>query len=102
MTVGIFFHPLFSRESWPVIGNKFKNFPQVMEDELGLPGVKLFEPRPVSEELLLKVCTKELANQTKRAWYGKEASLSVGSGAMQPKKMPWEPYDHLPRWFPGR
>ena len=49
------------------MGNKFRNFPQVMEDALKLSGVKLFEPKPVSEKLLLKVHTKELVDQTKRA-----------------------------------
>ena len=78
MKVGVFFHPLFGQESWPVMGNKFKNFPRVMEDVLSLPAVQLFEPRPVSDELLLKVHTKELVDQTKRAWYWEGASLSVG------------------------
>ncbi|UCG64413.1 MAG: hypothetical protein JSW12_17550 [Deltaproteobacteria bacterium] len=78
MKVGVFFHPLFSQESWPVMGNKFRNFPQVMEEALGLSGVKLFEPKPVSEKLLLQVHTKELVDQTKRAWYWEGASLSVG------------------------
>lgn len=89
MKVGVFFHPLFSQESWPVMGNKFKNFPRVMEDVLSLPGVQLFEPRPVSNELLLKVHTKELVDQTKRAWYWEGASLSVG-GCVEAGERIWE------------
>ena len=36
MEVGVFSHPLFSRESWPIMNDKFKNFPQAMEDALKL------------------------------------------------------------------
>jgi len=89
MEVGVFFHPLFSQESWPVMGNKFRNFPQVMEDALKLSGVLLFEPKPVSEGLLLKVHTKELVGQTKRAWYWEGASLSVG-GCVEAAERIWE------------
>jgi acetoin utilization deacetylase AcuC-like enzyme len=40
--------------------------------------VILFEPKPVSEELLLKVHVKELVDCVKLKWYYKGASLSVG------------------------
>ena len=75
---GVFFHPEFSGEDWPIIGNKFANFPKAMEKQLALPNVVLIEPKPVSEELLLKVHTKELVERTKRQWYWRGAVLSVG------------------------
>jgi acetoin utilization deacetylase AcuC-like enzyme len=89
MKVGVFFHPLFSQKSWPVMGDKFRNFPQVMQETLKLSGVKLFEPRPVSEKLLLKVHTKGLVDQTKKAWYWEGASLSVG-GCVEAAEKIWE------------
>jgi acetoin utilization deacetylase AcuC-like enzyme len=89
MTVGVFFHSLFSQPSWPVIGNRFKHFPQVMEDALILPGVELFEPKPVSEELLMKVHTPDLVDSAKRAWYWEGASLAVG-GCIEAAEKIWE------------
>ena len=71
------------------MGDKFRNFPQVMEEALKLSGVKLFEPKPVSEALLLKVHTKELVDQTKNAWYWEGASLSVG-GCVEAAEKIWE------------
>ncbi len=70
------------------MGSKFKNYPQVMEDALSLPGVQLFEPKPVSEELLLKVHTKQLVDRTRRAWYWEGASLSVG-GCVEAAERIW-------------
>jgi acetoin utilization deacetylase AcuC-like enzyme len=40
---------------WPVIGDRFSGFPAAMEHALSLEGVRLFEPQPALEELLLKV-----------------------------------------------
>jgi|GEM_PF-1659234 len=34
MTTGVFFHEIFSRRDWIIIGNKFRNFPEAMEHTL--------------------------------------------------------------------
>ncbi len=52
MKTGVFFHREFSLKDWPIIGNKYRNFPGVMEKALSLEGVKLFESKPAAEELL--------------------------------------------------
>ncbi|HEX59834.1 MAG TPA: histone deacetylase [Methanomicrobia archaeon] len=78
MRTGVFFHEIFAKHSWPVMGSKFKNFPQAMAAELKLEGVRLYVPEKVSEELLLKVHTPRFVEDVKRAWYYEGAALSVG------------------------
>lgn len=76
---GVFFHPEFSNGEWPIIGNKFRNFPKVMETLLSSESLKLYEPRPASESLLLKIHTEAHLREVKKAWYYRGASLSVGA-----------------------
>jgi len=78
MKTGVFFHPEFSTKDWPIIGNKYHNFPGVMEKALLLEGVKLFESKPVPEELLLRVHTENYLKDVKKAWYYPGAALAVG------------------------
>ena len=78
MTTGVFFHEIFSQEDWVIIGNKFQNFPRVMEHALSLPNVQLFTPQKVSEELLLEVHSKRLLQDLKEEWYYEGASYTVG------------------------
>ena len=78
MITGVFFHEVFSQEDWIIIGNKFRNFPQVMEHALKLPNVKLFTPQKVSEKLLLKIHSERLVNDLKEAWYYEGASYTIG------------------------
>lgn len=39
MKTGVFFHKEFTNKDWPIIGDKFHNFPMVMERALLLPDV---------------------------------------------------------------
>lgn len=78
MKTGVFFHSEFSMKDWPIIGNKYQNFPGVMEKVLSLDGVTLFKSKPVSEELLLKVHTENQLRDVKKAWYYRGATLAVG------------------------
>jgi len=78
MKTGVFFHPEFSRKDWPIIGNKYCNFPGVMERALSLEGVKLFESKPVHEELLLRIHAENYLKDVKKAWYYPGATLAVG------------------------
>ena len=78
MTTGVFFHKMFSGEEWIIIGDKFHNFPQVMEHVLEQPEVKLFTPQKATEELLLKIHTPRFVEDLKRAWYYEGAIYSVG------------------------
>jgi len=78
MKTGVFFHPEFAKGDWPVIGNKYRNFPGVLKEILAMEGVQLFESKPVAESLLLKIHTESHLKEVKRAWYYRGASLSVG------------------------
>lgn len=78
MRTGVFFHKEFANGDWPIIGNKFRNFPGVLKEVLKSESVKLFEPKPVHESLLLKIHSKSHLEEVKKAWYFRGASLSVG------------------------
>lgn len=78
MKTGVFFHSEFSMKDWPIIGNKYRNFPGVMGRVLSLGGVALFESKPASEEWLLKVHTESYLKDVKKAWYYRGATLAVG------------------------
>lgn len=78
MKSGVFFHRSFKGKSWPVIGDKYAGFPEVMAEELKLPNVVLFEPEPAPEELLLKAHSESLMERVKSAWYYEGARRSVG------------------------
>lgn len=89
MTTGVFYHPLFSKEVWHIINDKFRNFPEVMDEEIAVPNVKLITPTKVSEELLLKVHTKRFLTDLKKKWYYEGAALTVG-GCVQAANMMME------------
>jgi len=78
MKTGVFFHPEFAKNEWPIIGNKYHNFLGVMKHALSLEEVILFESVPVTDELLLKVHTDGHLKEVKKAWYYRGASLAVG------------------------
>jgi acetoin utilization deacetylase AcuC-like enzyme len=57
---GIFYHPSFSRRSYLTVGTRLADFPSALEGVLRTDRVRLYEPGPVSRELLLKVHTAGL------------------------------------------
>ena len=63
---------------WPIIGNKFRGFPQALGAVLDLPTVTLVTPEPVEEELLLTVHTPALLDRERGAWYYEGALRTVG------------------------
>jgi acetoin utilization deacetylase AcuC-like enzyme len=75
---GVFFHEEFKNKNWPVIGDKFANFPGVMKNAIALPNVQLFESKPVSEELLYRIHSHQYLQDVKRSWYYHGATLAVG------------------------
>jgi acetoin utilization deacetylase AcuC-like enzyme len=63
---------------WPIIGNKFRGFPQALGTVLDLPNVTLITPEPAPEELLLKVHTPAHLSRERGAWYYQGALRTVG------------------------
>jgi len=78
MKTGVFFHNLFNENTWHIINDKFRNFPDIMEDQLNHPNVELVEPPMVNDDLLEKVHTKKFINNLKNQWYWKGAYYTVG------------------------
>ncbi|MEM4576370.1 MAG: hypothetical protein QW701_02765 [Candidatus Nezhaarchaeales archaeon] len=75
---GVFFSSALKGKEWPVIGDKFKNFPEVMVEVLNNPNVELYDPKPVDEKLLYKVHTPRVVMDLLSAWYSEGALYSVG------------------------
>lgn len=86
MKTGVFYHDLFSKKIWDIISDKFQNYPEVMQAELDLPGVKLIKPEEVSAELLLTVHPPQFVKNLKKRWYARGAFLTVG-GCVQASEM---------------
>lgn len=82
MRTGVFFHPLFSEGDWPVIGNKFRNFREILKRFEGREDVVIVEPKEADDDLICKVHTRSYLDQVRRSWYFKGASLSVGATSM--------------------
>ena len=89
MKTGVFFNDILKTQEWPIIGNKFRNFPRVMEEVLKRPDVFLFETRPVSEELLLKVHEKGFVEDVKKKWYYGGAAYAAG-GCVEASEKVWK------------
>jgi len=83
---GVFFHPIMAQGVWPIIGNKFERFPEVMEEVLKLPGVELITAEPASEELLCKCHSPDYLQRVKASWYWQGAVRAVG-GCVQASEM---------------
>ncbi|MFX1449636.1 MAG: hypothetical protein ACFFCM_02265 [Promethearchaeota archaeon] len=89
MKTGVFFNKIFKGKDWPIIGDKFQNFPEVMDDVLKLDNVFLYESKPVAEDLLNKVHTRDLLILLKRAWYYEGAITTIGGMVSALEKI-WE------------
>ncbi len=75
---GVFFHPLMAEGNWPIIGQKFKDFPHALKDLIDAGRVTLFESPMVSMDLLLKCHDPQYLEGVKKAWYWEGAARSVG------------------------
>ncbi|MCL4503612.1 MAG: histone deacetylase [Deltaproteobacteria bacterium] len=78
-SVGVFYHPSFSRKSYMTIGNRLRDFPEALEPLLQKPNVRLFEAPRVSKDLILKVHDPEMLEMVARDGFCSTAYESVGS-----------------------
>jgi acetoin utilization deacetylase AcuC-like enzyme len=78
-SVGIFYHPSFSRKSYMTIGNRLKDFPEALEGLLQKPNVRLFEAPRAAKDLILKVHDPEMLAMVARDGFCSTAYESVGS-----------------------
>ena len=87
MKTGIFFHEIFKR-NLPVIGDKYQNFSQILNQFEGNGNIVFYTLRPVSEELLLQVHAKEMLEGVKN-YSGYEAALYAADGCVQALERMW-------------
>lgn len=87
--VGVFFHPSFKGRPWPIIGDKFKAFPEALQPLISSGAAVLIEPRPAPENLLLKVHSREFLRSVRSRWYFEGALLSVG-GCVEAAEKVWK------------
>ena len=78
-TVGVFYHPSFSRKSYMTIGNRLRDFPEALEELLKKPNVRLFQAPRASEDLILKVHDREMLRLVAMDSFCSTAYESVGS-----------------------
>lgn len=78
MKTGVFFNKIFVGQEWPIIGDKWIHYPEVMHEVLKLPNVILYESNPVTEELLKKVHSQRIINELKNSWYCEGALVTIG------------------------
>jgi acetoin utilization deacetylase AcuC-like enzyme len=76
--IGIYYHPSFSRKSYMTVGNRLRDFPEILEDLLKKPNVHIFESPPLSEELILLVHAPEMITAVKRDSFCSTAFESAG------------------------
>ena len=81
---GIFYHPSYSRRSYLTVGARLADFPMALDGILRDERVKLYEPGPVSRDLLLKVHTPGLIEGVKgdplcsTAWHSAGGVVMAG------------------------
>lgn len=81
---GIFYHPSFSRRSYLTAGARLADFPMALDDLLATRTVRMYEPGPVTRELLLKVHTPGLIERVKgdplcaTAWHSAGSVVLAG------------------------
>lgn len=63
---GVFYHPSFSRRSYLTVGTRLADFPGALDPILATGRVRLYEPGPVSEELLLRIHTRDMLERVGR------------------------------------
>ncbi|OIP34108.1 MAG: histone deacetylase [Deltaproteobacteria bacterium CG2_30_66_27] len=84
---GVFYHPSFSRRSYLTIGARLADFPMALDGVLRDERVKLYEPGPVSRELVLKVHTAGLIEGVKGDPHCSTAWHSAGGVVMAGEKI---------------
>ncbi len=81
---GIFYHPSYSRRSYLTVGARLAEFPEALEPILASGRVRMYEPPPVSRELILKVHTPSLIEGVKgdplcsTAWHSAGGVVMAG------------------------
>lgn len=87
MKTGIFFHDIF-KGYLPILGDKFRNFSQILKQFEGNDKIVFYPLKPVSEELLLKVHTRQMLETVKHQ-AGYEPARYACDGCVQALEKLW-------------
>jgi hypothetical protein len=77
-TTGIFWNDIFRGKNWPIIGDKFIHFPEVLNEVLKYDNVKLFKSPKAPIELLRKVHSENLVQSFISSWYAEGGLHTIG------------------------
>jgi acetoin utilization deacetylase AcuC-like enzyme len=83
-TTGIFYHPSFSRRSYLTVGARLADFPGALDGLLESDKARLYEPEPVTRDLLLKIHTPDLLERVgedplcSTAWHSAGGVVAAG------------------------
>ncbi|MHA1266819.1 MAG: hypothetical protein ACTSRS_16400 [Candidatus Helarchaeota archaeon] len=75
---GVFWNDIFKGRDWPIIGDKFIHFPDVLTDVLKNDHVVLFESKRFPLESLYKIHTPSVVENFQRAWYCEGGLHAIG------------------------
>lgn len=87
MKTGIFFSQHFKNIPGPMVGPKFINFPELLEETLNKNNVELFEHQPVDREFLYRFHTKEMIDSLMSRAYSTNSLHSIGAVVKASKKI---------------
>jgi len=87
MTTGVFWNDLYNSSDWDIIGNKFRNFPGVMQSQIELPGVKLYVTKKTTDKMLLSVHNERFVQELRHDWYYNGVLYSVGGNIAAVEKI---------------
>lgn len=90
MTTGVFFHDIFVGKRWPIVGDRYRDFPDLLERlSVEVDDMKIIKPKPVNEKLLSVTHEGSYFRQVKERWYYEGATITVG-GCVEASKRVWE------------
>ncbi|MHA1269430.1 MAG: hypothetical protein ACTSPY_06535 [Candidatus Helarchaeota archaeon] len=75
---GIFWNDIFKGSNWPIIGDKFKHFPDVLKSVLKYDNVRLYRSPKAPIEILKEVHSERLVNSFINSWYAEGGLYTIG------------------------
>lgn len=87
LPTGIFYHPVFSRQSYLTQGSRLQDFPHALNPLLQDPRYCLFESPPIDDEWVLKVHTAQMLKEVREDPLCATAWHSVGGVVLAAEKI---------------
>ena len=75
---GIFWNNIFKGSNWPIIGDKFIHFPEVLSEVLKFDNVVLYESPKAPPDILYQVHSENLVKSFLSSWYAEGGLYTIG------------------------